>query len=270
VIKILKPKNGYLNPTSTYGTFRELLELWEENGFCSTGESPDDFCWVGEHGDILLYDWPRIDDRNITKFNFGLFGNTVPLHEKVSPWIFWARRPRKLEQARNSGIKSYKDRHINSIFLGKIENPIQEYNRTQHDWSKYIEFFNCNKGEAGENNYKYTQEEYLEKIGSSKFGLCLPGYGPKCNREIELLGMGVVPIFTQGVDYTYYKPLIENVHFIKAESPEEIEFKIKNITEEQWQVLHNNGQDWFKKNCSTKGSFDTTLEIINKVRGVSE
>ena len=82
--------------------------------------------------------------------------------------------------------------------------------------------------------------------------------------------MGVVPIFTQGVDYTYYKPLIENVHFIKVESPEEIEFKIKNITEEQWQVLHNNGQDWFKKNCSTKGSFDTTLEIINKVRGVSE
>ena len=59
----------------------------------------------------------------------------------------------------------------------------------------------------GPDYYKYSQKEYLDLIGSSKFGLCLAGYGPKCNREIELIGMGTVPVFAPEVDNTYSRNL---------------------------------------------------------------
>ena len=74
-------------------TFRELIDIWQENGYCEVEESPDSFCWVGSVTNILLYDFPRLDDREITKFKQGLFGNTVPKHPKCHPWIFWARSP---------------------------------------------------------------------------------------------------------------------------------------------------------------------------------
>lgn len=260
MIKILKPKEGHDN------TFRELLDLWSENGFCTVEESADNFCWASNQGEILLYDYPRLDDREIPKFKFGLFGNTVPVHEKTSPWIFWGRKPRQLEKARNKGILPYSERNIDSIFLGKIENPIQFHNRNQHDWSTAVEVFNCPTDKPGENYYKYTQQEYLEKLSKSKFGLCLAGYGPKCNREIELIGMGVVPLFTPQVDCNYHEPLVENVHFLRVESPEDLTSKINNTKESDWNRLQKNGQEWFERNCSTKGSFDTTLKIISSIK----
>ena len=38
-------------------------------------------------------------------------------------------------------------------------------------------------------------DEYLNLLKQSKFGLCLRGFGGKCNREIELMGLGTVPDF---------------------------------------------------------------------------
>jgi hypothetical protein len=262
MIKILKPKNSHRD------TFRELLDLWSENGFCDLEESTDDFCWINNQGEILLYDHPRLDDRQIPDFKFGLFGNTVPVNEKTSPWIFWGRRPRVLEKFRKEAIPSFKERSIKSIFLGKIENNIQNQNRVTHDWSSCVELFNCPVDRPGPDYYKYSQEEYLNKLKQSKFGLCLAGYGPKCNREIELLGMGVIPVFTPQVNYDYYDPLIEGVHFIKIENTKDFIEKINSITEPQFNDMQQAGQIWFEKNCSVKGSFETTLQIINNYKGI--
>ena len=258
-MKIFKPKGG----SHCGDTFRELVDIWQSLGYCTVEESPNDFVWADEPGNILLYDLPRLDDRAIPPFRYGIFGNTVPECEVCFPWIFWARSPKLLMKARESRLLDYSEREIESVFLGKIENGIQNHNRKSQDWSSAgIELFHCPVDKPGPDHYNYSKEEYLEKLRHSKFGLCLAGYGPKCNREIELLGMGVVPIFAPEVDNTYHEPLIEGVHFIRVQSPEEVKKKINSIDQDEWNEMHKAGQDWYERNASPKGSFETTKRII--------
>ena len=263
MMKILKPDGG----THCGDTFRELVGIWEELGYCQVESSPDNFCWVEECGDILLYDFPRVDDRSIPKFRHGIFGNTIPHFENCHPWIFWARSPRRLMKARKTPLLGYKDREIESIFLGKIENNIQHENRRNQDWTTAgIEVFNCPVDTPGPDHYPFTKEEYLEHLRHSKFGLALAGYGPKCNREIELLGMGVVPLFAPGVDNTYYEPMKEGVHFFWVSSPSEVKKVINSVSESQWQEMHEAGQDWYERNASPEGAFNVTKTIVDNLR----
>ena len=248
-------------------TFRELIDIWEENGYCEVEESPDSFCWAEEHGHIILYDFPRIDDRQIPGFRHGLFGNTVPLHQNVHPWIFWARSPRLLMEARKKPLLGYKDRDIESVFLGKIENYIQQDNRMNHDWSTAgVELFKCPVERPGPDYYPYTKEEYLEKLRHSRFGLALAGYGPKCNRETELLGMGVIPLFAPEVDNVYHDPLIEGLHFLAVKEPSDVKKVIASVDEKQWLKMYEAGQDWYERNASPLGSFETTKSIVNSIK----
>jgi hypothetical protein len=245
-------------------TFRELVKLWGEKGYCEIEYSKRPHCWLNDN--ILLYDRPTLEQlrQYPVTYNFALFGNTVPKLNNSSPWIFWGRRPSLLENTKGSR-KGWEDRKIESIFLGKVENPKQFKNRTKLKWSDIIEKFEMPISQGYPiAQYKYTQQQYLELLTMSKYGLCLPGYGPKCNREIELLGLGVVPIFTPGVDNNYYNPLIEDVHYIKVTNPSEIKDKLKKISKEEWEKLSNNGIEWYESNCSIPGSFNTTCEILNK------
>tara|TARA_R100001129_G_scaffold63070_1_gene42984 strand:- start:561 stop:1376 length:816 start_codon:yes stop_codon:yes gene_type:complete len=258
-VTIFKPVGG---SHCGVDTSRELYDLWVENKLCTIKDSPDDYAWFEEPGRILLYDYPRLDDRPIPKFKYGLFGNTVPKHERCFPWTFWARKPRLLERQREKKLLSFDERDVESVFLGKIENEIQYSNRTVQDWSTAnLELFICPVAAPGPQHHKYTQEQYLDIIFRSKFGLCLPGYGPKCNREIELLGAGVVPIFTPGVDNTYHDPLVDGTHFISVENPIQVKERINSISKQQWEDMHAAGQSWYNKNASTTGSFNTTVEI---------
>ena len=70
--------------------------------------------------------------------------------------------------------------------------------------------------------YIYTQDEYLDLLKKSKFGLSIRGYGPKCNREIELMALGTVPIIDNNVNMDYYNKPIENIHYFRINKPEEI------------------------------------------------
>lgn len=260
---ILKPKAG----THCGDTFRELVDMWESMGLCEVKNSPDNYCWANAHGDILLYDWPRLDDRPIPSFRKGLFGNTVPKHPNCYSWIFWARSPKLLSSARDKKLLSYEERAIESIFLGKIENNIQLSNRKNQPWELAdIEVFNCPVEKPGPMFYPYTIKEYLEKLGQSKFGLALPGYGPKCNREIELLGMGVVPLFTPGVDVSYYEPLVENVHYLKVNSPDDVRKVVTKTSKNQWEDIHNQGQEWYNNNASPIGSFEVTKNLVEMLK----
>ena len=160
-MKILKPQHGHNGDT-----FRELVDLCESEGLCVVENSPDSFCWVDKPGSILLYDHPRIDDRPIPHFEIGLFGNTVPTcsDDRCIPWIFWGRRPRLIEELKKNYRRSYEDRNIKSIFLGKIENNVQLKNRSSYDWSGSIDLFDMPVLLGDVNTWPYTQEEYLEKL----------------------------------------------------------------------------------------------------------
>ena len=272
-MKIFKPNakpyiEGVIADVNHCGdTFRELVDIWNEMGLCQVENSPDSFCWADEPGDIILYDFPRLDDRHIPPFKKGLFGNTVPDGPDFHAWIFWARSPRRLMEARKSPLKTFKDREIESIFLGKIENNVQDGNRTNRDWgSAGIELFHCPWDRPGPDHYPFTREEYLEKLRDSRFGLCLAGYGPKCNREIELLGMGVVPLFAPEVDNKYHEPLVEGVHFIRVNDPSEVKDVIESVSQDKWEEMVQYGQEWYDRNASPEGSFEVTKKIIEGIR----
>jgi len=251
-------------------TSRELMSMWEESKYCEIihGETDDVYLWANEPNDILLYEYPRIDSYPglPDKWNKGLFGNMQVDSPNAMPWIFWARRPRLLEAKIKEGIKNFKERKIKSVFLGKIENAIQYNNRASNNWDSFVEKFSMPLDKHASGKWPYTQEEYLDILRDSKFGLCLAGFGPKCNREIEYLGLGVVPIMTPGVDLSYHNKLKEGVHYIKVNYPIEISDVVNGMSESEWALMSENCREWYEANCSRRGSFDTTLNIIENIK----
>ena len=226
------------------------------------GEVDDYFLWAEEPGKILLYEYDRWDvfPGLPNKWQKGLFAGMQ--HPQGFPWIYWGRRPKLLQEKIEKGLKGFDERNVESIFLGKVENGVQLQNRTRHDWSKNIEFFSMPIQMGDSLKWKYTQEEYLEYVSNSKFGLCLPGYGPKCNREIEYLGLGVVPIVTENVCTKYYDPLIEGMHYFKVNNPQQVTKIINDCSKDRWEYMSYNCRKWYNKNCSPIGSFETTCNIL--------
>lgn len=177
-----------------------------------------------------------------------------------SPWIFWPRRPDILEDILdNNKILSYNERKIDSIFIGNFENNVQEKYRNTTKWENVLSEYHCTKG----NKHKFTQEQYLHKLRNSKYGLCTRGYGKKCHREVELMAFGTVPIITEEVNISsYYDPPIENIHYLKANTPEELTIKIKNIDKAKWMKMSNACYTWYQNNVYSKNSWDKLINYI--------
>uniref|UniRef100_A0A6C0ANP3 Exostosin GT47 domain-containing protein n=1 Tax=viral metagenome TaxID=1070528 RepID=A0A6C0ANP3_9ZZZZ len=247
-------------------SFRELIDLWEEKGLVVRKEDPAlTQCWLGEVGGILLYDrptWAWLDKAPAPEqiYKVCLAGN--PDHsEKPSakPWIFWPRQPRLVEEMALIPRKSFDDRTDNMVFFGRIENDVQASYRTKEieSWSSICNKFSMQQGKEP---YALSPKEYLEALQNAKYGLCLRGYGPKCNREIELLAMGTVPVVTSDVDFSNYaEPLINGVHVIlvrdKADAMEKLSY---GMSEEKWNEISEAGFQWWKRNCSVEGSWAQT------------
>jgi len=250
------------NPNSHKGdSSRELLSMWEESGYCQLINCDSTLSWWGGVGDVLLYEFNQeghVQVPNKDNVKLGLFGNYKPdwgLH-----WIFWGRRPRLLEERITSGLLSYGDRDVSSIFIGNIENNIQKSRRLNQDWSNSTKVFHMIHGSS----HKYTQREYLNLIARSKYGLCLAGFGKKCNREVECMGLGTVPIVASEVDMNYYDSLKEGVHYFRVNSPEEVEGVVEGTSEAEWRMMSALCTDWWNQNCSRSGSFKTTERIIEE------
>jgi hypothetical protein len=101
------------------------------------------------------------------------------------------------------------------------------------------------------------------KIRNSKYGLCLRGYGKKCHREVELMAFGTVPIITNFVNInSYYDPPLENIHYIKVSSIDELKNKIKSISKEKWTEMSKSCYTWYQKNIYSKNSFQNMMNYI--------
>lgn len=250
-------------------TFRELGRAWAEQGLVELVYSTKHMHPYLKLPDITvcLFDRPIFQLwRENVDCRYVLFGNPAPpaVFQHESAWIFWGRHPKKLHVQAQHTV-SYSQRDTLSIFAGKIENDAQKANRTQSkvDWSKHIQDFSC----PVNGNRKYNQDQYLARVQHSRYGLCLPGFGNKCNREIELMALGTVPIVTPGVDISgYYRPPQENVHYIFAENGKELEEKVSAISPEKWTDISTACTQWYQENCSPQGAFHTTIEIIDNWR----
>lgn len=270
IIKIPKqPRNGIWNHNND--SFRELALLMKQNNSDVDIQLTDSgHCWLGN--DILLYDRPTHlwFNNELMSSSLILLGNGDINKEgklikqnnlNVSPWIFWPRKAIILENILDTkGILSYKDRTIQSIFIGNYENSEQaKYRNTQIDWSSVLTEYHCTSG----NKHKFTHEEYLMKLRNSRYGLCLRGYGSKCHREVELMAFGTVPIVTPEVTVeSYMEPLVENKHYITVKDEEEFVEKLKVITEADWNLMSNACYEWYQRNVYSKQSF---TNMINKI-----
>ena len=111
--------------------------------------------------------------------------------------------------------------------------------------------------------HKFSQQEYLNKISRSKFGLCLRGYGSKCHREVELMAFGTVPIVTPEVSITsYMDPPIKGVHYFVAENPSEFKNIVDTTSKEQWENMSKSCSEWYNRNVLSKNSWNSTIEYI--------
>jgi len=253
----------YRNPNSHKGdTSRELLSMWHESGYCRLRDCESTLSWWNEEGDILLYEFnqePHVQVPSKESVKLGLFGNYKP-EEWGLHWIFWARRPRVLEDKIQEGLLNYHKKDIKSIFVGNYENIIQKNNRTKQDWPSAIGLFAMTNGPK----HKYSQHEYLQLVSRSRYGLCLAGYGNKCNREVECMGLGTVPLVAPEVDMKYYDAPEEGVHYLRVSSPEDVNEIVSQQSEAEWKRMSDNCVDWWNRNCSRKGSFETTVRIIEE------
>ena len=253
--------------------FREMVEIWGDRGYVTIERSDTTgHCWWGGIGQTLLYDRPTSRWwSTIPTYQLALFGNCPPPGPdahllRQSAWCFWPRSPRAIETLvrRGDNLKGWDAREINSLFLGKVENGVQQSQRTGKDWRGSVELFSMPIDYIGK-PYPFSQTEYLEKLCNARFGLCLAGLGPKCNREIEYFACGVVPIVTHGVDMcNYLVPPLEGVHYLCAKTPEEVKRIVNDTPAEKWAIMSAAGRDWWRRYCSADGLFSLTWARIEQ------
>jgi hypothetical protein len=242
-------------------SFREMVRLWQKAGYVNICEHSGTQVWWGEVGanGVLLYDRPTNEWRLAApleerEWKLALFGNPKPC-EGGLPWTFWPRRPSLVE---GINLKSWEDRVAGPVFYGKIENAVQE-RRRKGDWESVCEEWIMVKGEK----HSLTQTEYLERLAGARFGLCLPGYGLKCHREIECMAMGCVPIVSKEVDMTsYHSAPVHGKHYLIAENPEDVPLLCSRLDKQTWEEMSAACKEWWAQNASCKGSFELTASII--------
>ncbi len=250
-------------------SFREMAHLWAEKGYVKVAEHPTAVSiWLQNVGEYLLYDrptlqWLQASPPQEQVWKKALFGNPAPFGANSQSWMFWARRPRFVEElvAAKLPERAYKDRTQRLVFYGKIENSIQERRRTAADWESACTEFVMPKGD--EKPYVFTQKEYLERLTTAKFGLCLAGYGKKCHREVECMAMGTVPVVAPDVDMSNYaNPPQEGVHYLRIQSPEEAKTITETMEEAQWVTMSAACRQWWKDNASVEGSWSLTKRLL--------
>ncbi len=258
-------------------SFREMARLWAKKGLCRVKEhTAATQCWWGDVGakGVLLYDRPNHDWRLAAplierEYSIALYGNPKPPmgDEKSHAWFFWPRRPELVEElvAEKVSEQSWSQRRPGPVFYGKIENRVQEKRRCTMDWSLACEKDCYVMSKGAETKYPLTHKEYLMKLASSRFGLCLAGYGYKCHREVECMAMGCVPVVAPEVDMdSYAEPPVEGIHYIRVQSPEEAHQRLSEIGEQEWTTMSQACRNWWVRNCSCEGSFQLTKRLVEE------
>lgn len=264
-----QPREGIWNHNND--SFRELAKLLANNNKdVKISMTNSGHCWLAPN--ICLYDRPTPQwyNQELANSSLILLGNGDINNEgkqlienklNVKPWIFWPRNPIKYETyLDNNPRKLYKERQVGTIFIGNIENDTQnKFRNTNLDWGSVLSEYHCTKG----TQHKFTPEQYMHKLSSAKFGLALRGYGSKCHREVELMGLGTVPIITSEVNITSYMvPPEEGKHFIRCNNPNELKTKLSKITEEEWELMSNNCYKWYLRNVHSKNVMSMILNNI--------
>lgn len=237
-----------------------MMRLWAKRGYVGMINCSGPYLWWGNVGDVLLYNWPTLEQfLTGTKYRLGLFANAdLPINRaKNIRWVFWPRYPELTDFWCKPRPLRFDERKYGAVFVGAYENATQRGARDLNYWRSAMDLVLYGKHQA-----QLKPAEYLRVLRQSRYGLCLRGYGDKCQREIECLAMGCVPIVTPGVSLDYYEPLEVGRHCLLARSAEEAQDLIRGTSSNEWQEISRQGMEWYWRNCSPIGSFETTQKIV--------
>lgn len=249
-------------------SFRSMAREWHKRGYVNLEPTTSPYCWLNAVGDVLLYDRANYDwlDQTPADYKHILCGNPdASLVPRGIQWNFWPRRPDLVEQlAYMYAPTPFNERPKTLVFYGKVENMVQRNARSSvmELWDA-CDDFDMPVGEKEQ--YKYTPREYLKALSKSKFGLCMAGFGPKCNREVELMAMGTVPVVARGVDMVKYaNPPQEGIHYLRVvgTTAEELKQQLAEVTEEQWTKMSVAAHQWWKENASVEGLWNVTQQLL--------
>ena len=241
-------------------SFREMVDIWQEKGYVSIEKSKDTpYVWFNKIGETLLYDRANYDWLQHTPASYTsiLCGNPDP--SKIvngKPWSFWPRHPKLVEELASTLLETERTKTL--VFYGGAENSIQKAHRSNR-LPEACDEYSLTDGKT----YKYTPREYLEALAQSKFGLCLAGFGPKCNREIECMALGTVPVVAPDVDMeNYVNPPQEGVHYLRLKTfdPEEAKIAV-HMSDEKWKEMSMASHSWWKVNASAMGLWNLTQNL---------
>lgn len=244
-------------------SFREMAAMWAEKGWVDyefSKETP--YVWMGE---TLLYDRATYDWLQDTPATYEriLVGNPdASLVPNGKQWSFWPRHPKLVEARVKEGLPTWEQRDKTMVFYGRVENKEQHAHR-ENNLHEACDDFDMPVGP--DKPYKHKPKEYLEALATAKYGLCLAGFGPKCNREIECMALGTVPVVAPDVDMDkYHDAPKEGVHYIRLKSfdPAEAKVTVEAISEERWQVMSGLAHKWWQANASAEGLFKITKALI--------
>ena len=193
-------------------------------------------------------------------------------YNKIIPWTFFCSRMMQQFIGKEETIEPLPIKQL-AFFCGKgwkCRGYLQRYIKPQG-----IEIIDSDQGGSLANKglpspgKTLTDEQYLEKMRTSKYGLVLHGRGSfiseaKNRREIDYMMLRKPLLLNYKPNY--YNPLIEGKHYIYID--QNTDFKnienLYNINE-----IAKNAFQWYKENASPEGVVNTFLQIMNE-RGFNE
>ena len=255
-----------VTPEMDYVGLNQYISEWERLGYIERIHIPmlrdhRYISWVGRVGGLAL---EPSEVRSIsTPYEYVLscqYRSSYSNMPTVLPWNFYVRNLKAFNLVK-SELNNIPKTH-RSIYSGTIRGNTHERNR----WINSTEIFSYRRA-AGYNrtNRKYpTIEDYYRALAATRYGLCPVGDCSKCQREVETMGLGCVPVYTTGVEWTSIVDPIENRHFIYADSPKEMNDKIDTIPETTRQDMAKEGIEYFDNYCSPQGLWNSVLITIDK------
>jgi hypothetical protein len=243
-----------------------MVDIWAEKGWVTKVLAPgQSHCRWGTLDGPVLYDRPTykwLEMSPVSSTTKIIYGNPLAKGTNGVQWSFWPRHPKLLEAQVEKGLVPWEERTKGMVFYGRIENAVQNQRRS-NGLLEACEDYDCPQGATAP--YKYTQTQYLEQLSKAKYGLCLAGYGSKCNREMECMALGTVPVCAPDVDMKGYAvPPVAGVHYIQLKSfdAEEARLTVEAIPVEHWRKMSVAAHQWWKENASAAGLFALTKTIL--------
>jgi hypothetical protein len=279
VVPVYGPTDRWYWRSKKHGFYNMVLE-WYLRNYVNITFGDKGYFWWGKPGEILLMERDLVRDLYDKKldpprwegeipYQHAFFFNQYHLeNSRNHKATYFTYAPELLEKMRaETGRIPYEDRKYASIFAGSIENETQEFFRNKFkDWEDSIEIYSCADKQNKNEKHKYNPYEYIELVSQSRFGVCFRGNGPKCSREIEYLALGTPLIITEGVEVNYPSLLREGIHYLRAQSKEDIARIAQDTSREDWERMSNACWSWFNEHGTLDQMFAQIETDISKLK----